>query len=96
MGNLRLRPNPFRNRQMEISRRMDCLVKGSLSSELQFARLLVCSVIFGFLHMMVASSIGVFKLPCVAETDPYIFDRAFADYVFGSLILHFFCINFIN
>lgn len=22
--------------------------------------------------------------------------RAFADYVFGSLILHFFCINFIN
>ncbi|KAI9931811.1 hypothetical protein ASPWEDRAFT_376924 [Aspergillus wentii DTO 134E9] len=23
-------------------------------------------------------------------------ERAFADYVFGSLILHFFCINFIN
>lgn len=23
-------------------------------------------------------------------------DRAFADYVFGSLILHFFCVNFIN
>jgi hypothetical protein len=23
-------------------------------------------------------------------------DRAFADYIFGSLILHFFCINFIN
>jgi hypothetical protein len=22
--------------------------------------------------------------------------RAFADYVFGSLILHFFCVNFIN
>jgi hypothetical protein len=22
--------------------------------------------------------------------------RAFADYIFGSLILHFFCINFIN
>ncbi|KAE8350383.1 putative oligosaccharyl transferase subunit Dad1 [Aspergillus coremiiformis] len=23
-------------------------------------------------------------------------ERAFADYIFGSLILHFFCINFIN
>jgi len=23
-------------------------------------------------------------------------ERAFADYVFGSLILHFFCVNFIN
>ena len=23
-------------------------------------------------------------------------DRAFADYIFGSLILHFFCVNFIN
>ena len=23
-------------------------------------------------------------------------ERAFADFVFGSLILHFFCINFIN
>lgn len=23
-------------------------------------------------------------------------ERAFADYVFGSLLLHFFCINFIN
>ena len=22
--------------------------------------------------------------------------RAFADYIFGSIILHFFCINFIN
>lgn len=22
--------------------------------------------------------------------------RAFADYVFGSVILHFFCVNFIN
>ena len=22
--------------------------------------------------------------------------RAFADYVFGSMILHFFCVNFIN
>ena len=25
-----------------------------------------------------------------------IFDRAFADFVLGSLILHFFCVNFIN
>ncbi|CAG8159940.1 unnamed protein product [Penicillium nalgiovense] len=23
-------------------------------------------------------------------------ERAFADYIFGSLILHFFCVNFIN
>jgi len=23
-------------------------------------------------------------------------ERAFADYVFGSMILHFFCVNFIN
>jgi len=23
-------------------------------------------------------------------------ERAFADYIFGSLLLHFFCINFIN
>lgn len=23
-------------------------------------------------------------------------ERAFADYVFGSVILHFFCVNFIN
>ena len=23
-------------------------------------------------------------------------ERAFADYVFGSLVLHFFCVNFIN
>ena len=23
-------------------------------------------------------------------------DRAFADFVLGSLILHFFCVNFIN
>ncbi|KAJ5758013.1 uncharacterized protein N7511_006707 [Penicillium nucicola] len=26
----------------------------------------------------------------------YSHERAFADYIFGSLILHFFCINFIN
>lgn len=25
-----------------------------------------------------------------------ILGRAFADYVFGSMILHFFCVNFIN
>jgi len=25
--------------------------------------------------------------------DPY---RAFADFIFGSMILHFFCVNFIN
>ncbi|KAI1499136.1 defender against death DAD protein [Biscogniauxia marginata] len=30
------------------------------------------------------------EFPAVSE------ERAFADYVFGSLILHFFCINFIN
>jgi len=23
-------------------------------------------------------------------------ERAFADFVFGSLLLHFFCVNFIN
>ncbi len=28
--------------------------------------------------------------------DIFSVNRAFADYVFGSLILHFFCINFIN
>lgn len=26
----------------------------------------------------------------------FLMNRAFADYIFGSLILHFFCINFIN
>ncbi|KAI1640314.1 defender against death DAD protein [Biscogniauxia mediterranea] len=30
------------------------------------------------------------EFPAVSE------ERAFADYVFGSLILHFFCVNFIN
>ena len=25
-----------------------------------------------------------------------VWNRAFADYVFGSMILHFFCVNFIN
>ncbi|KAL4871635.1 hypothetical protein BDV12DRAFT_206297 [Aspergillus spectabilis] len=30
------------------------------------------------------------------ETDGVSHERAFADYIFGSLILHFFCINFIN
>lgn len=29
-------------------------------------------------------------------TDWFAAGRAFADYIFGSLILHFFCINFIN
>ena len=24
------------------------------------------------------------------------FNRAFADFIFGSMILHFFCVNFIN
>lgn len=31
-----------------------------------------------------------------AFADSNIFDRAFADFVLGSLILHFFCVNFIN
>ncbi len=31
-----------------------------------------------------------------AFADSSIFDRAFADFVLGSLILHFFCVNFIN
>ena len=31
-----------------------------------------------------------------AFADSGIFDRAFADFVLGSLILHFFCVNFIN
>ncbi|PQE03402.1 dad family protein [Rutstroemia sp. NJR-2017a BBW] len=31
-----------------------------------------------------------------AEFDSVSPERAFADYVFGSLILHFFCVNFIN
>ncbi|KAL3447974.1 DAD family-domain-containing protein [Aspergillus insuetus] len=30
------------------------------------------------------------------DTDGVSHERAFADFVFGSLILHFFCINFIN
>ncbi|KAL4961320.1 putative oligosaccharyl transferase subunit Dad1 [Aspergillus stella-maris] len=32
----------------------------------------------------------------VKETEGVSHERAFADYIFGSLILHFFCINFIN
>ena len=35
---------------------------------------------------------GTFYLEVVS----LIYDRAFADFIFGSLILHFFCINFIN
>ncbi|OBT47634.1 hypothetical protein VE00_02990 [Pseudogymnoascus sp. WSF 3629] len=31
-----------------------------------------------------------------AEFESISSERAFADYVFGSLILHFFCVNFIN
>jgi len=31
-----------------------------------------------------------------AEFDQVSPERAFADYVFGSMILHFFCVNFIN
>ncbi|KAH8676622.1 DAD/Ost2, partial [Tricladium varicosporioides] len=31
-----------------------------------------------------------------AEFESVSQERAFADYVFGSLILHFFCVNFIN
>jgi len=31
-----------------------------------------------------------------AEFKTVSMERAFADYVFGSLLLHFFCINFIN
>ncbi|KAK7191728.1 hypothetical protein DPSP01_008039 [Paraphaeosphaeria sporulosa] len=31
-----------------------------------------------------------------AEFESISHERAFADFVFGSLILHFFCINFIN
>lgn len=31
-----------------------------------------------------------------ALADFGILDRAFADFVLGSLILHFFCVNFIN
>ncbi len=31
-----------------------------------------------------------------ALADFSISDRAFADFVLGSLILHFFCVNFIN
>ena len=31
-----------------------------------------------------------------AIADSSISDRAFADFVLGSLILHFFCVNFIN
>jgi hypothetical protein len=29
-------------------------------------------------------------------TDVHHFHRAFADFIFGSMILHFFCVNFIN
>lgn len=31
-----------------------------------------------------------------AEFESTSHERAFADYVFGSLLLHFFCVNFIN
>ncbi|KAF2786404.1 defender against death DAD protein, partial [Melanomma pulvis-pyrius CBS 109.77] len=31
-----------------------------------------------------------------AEFETISHERAFADYVFGSLLLHFFCVNFIN
>ncbi|KXL41380.1 hypothetical protein M433DRAFT_42056, partial [Acidomyces richmondensis BFW] len=31
-----------------------------------------------------------------AEFERISVERAFADYVFGSMILHFFCVNFIN
>ncbi|KAL9527381.1 Dolichyl-diphosphooligosaccharide--protein glycosyltransferase subunit [Sphaerulina musiva] len=31
-----------------------------------------------------------------AEFEGMSYERAFADFVFGSLILHFFCVNFIN
>jgi len=31
-----------------------------------------------------------------ADFDSMSPERAFADFVFGSLILHFFCVNFIN
>ncbi|KAF2217603.1 hypothetical protein CERZMDRAFT_19699, partial [Cercospora zeae-maydis SCOH1-5] len=31
-----------------------------------------------------------------AEFEQISHERAFADFVFGSLILHFFCVNFIN
>jgi oligosaccharyltransferase complex subunit epsilon len=30
------------------------------------------------------------------RTDVHGFHRAFADFIFGSMILHFFCVNFIN
>ena len=30
------------------------------------------------------------------ETDMHRSHRAFADFIFGSMILHFFCVNFIN
>ncbi|OJJ47705.1 hypothetical protein ASPZODRAFT_151162 [Penicilliopsis zonata CBS 506.65] len=37
------------------------------------------------------------KLVAAEEGEtPISHERAFADYIFGSLILHFFCINFIN
>ena len=35
-------------------------------------------------------------IDCRALADSSIFNRAFADFVLGSLILHFFCVNFIN
>jgi oligosaccharyltransferase complex subunit epsilon len=31
-----------------------------------------------------------------AEFESISHERAFADFVFGSLLLHFFCVNFIN
>ena len=31
-----------------------------------------------------------------SKTDVLHPDRAFADFIFGSMILHFFCVNFIN
>lgn len=31
-----------------------------------------------------------------AEFEKISHERAFADFIFGSLLLHFFCVNFIN
>lgn len=36
------------------------------------------------------------RIRLIAANSLFFSSRAFADYVFGSLLLHFFCVNFIN
>ncbi|KZZ87833.1 Defender against death DAD protein [Ascosphaera apis ARSEF 7405] len=53
------------------------------------------------LRMQIAESPRKGTKSVVKSTDPeetpsVSSERAFADYIFGSVILHFFCVNFLN